>query len=80
MDEKLNIIFDLDDTLIQTPEYNFSNGDTHIMKLPDVCNIGIINTEKCTTITYLRPYLKELLEYCYDNFNVNKTIVSCIFK
>jgi hypothetical protein len=71
MSDKLNIIFDLDDTLIQTPNYNFSNGATHTMNLPEVCNIGIINTRKCTSITYLRPYLKELLEYCYDNFNVS---------
>ena len=61
----------MDDTLIQTPEYNFYNGVSHLLDLPNVGNIGIINRNNYVTITYLRPYIKQLLDYCYKNFNVS---------
>jgi len=70
MSEKLNIIFDLDETLIQTPDIDLGNNKSNILNFPNIANVGIISSGEMKTITYLRPYLKELLDYCYENFNV----------
>lgn len=71
MTNKINLIFDLDDTLVQTPEYNFINGKSNNLNMPNIVDIGIINAEGMVTITYLRPYLKDLLKYCYENYTVS---------
>ena len=39
--------------------------------MPQVSNIGIMSINNSCHITFIRPYLDELLDYCYENFNVS---------
>ena len=71
MTSKLNIIFDLDETLISTLLVRFGNGERRNINMTENVNIGIINIENKSNITFIRPYLDELLEYCYEHFNVS---------
>ena len=65
--KKINIIFDIDETLIQA--YNneggvltsFDNGDYAIGKLDSGREYLI----------YKRPYLDKLMNFCYEYFNVS---------
>ena len=71
MSEKMNIIFDLDETLISTIMLNFGNGERHKLYMPQISNIGIMSVNNTCHITFIRPHLDELLNYCYENFNVS---------
>lgn len=71
MAEKLNIIFDLDETLISTLLLNFGKGERHKLQMPSISDIGIMNFNNSCFITYIRPYIDELFEYCFENFNVS---------
>ena len=80
---KLNIIFDLDETLIQTVTkngqgmvHNF-NSNPAITEFPYFSNIGCIqfpstsNEPPPVYIVAIRSGTKELLNYCYKHFNVS---------
>lgn len=56
MNKKINIIFDLDETLVQLGEENYNNQGIHI---------------KQNKFLFIRPYCKELIDYCYKNFRVS---------
>lgn len=71
MTEKLNIIFDLDETLISTLLLKFGNGERYKLHMTDISNIGILTINNACHITFIRPFLDELFEYCYENFNVS---------
>jgi len=62
MEKKINLILDLDDTLIHTESVKSIDGlnkNNHII-LPNF--IGKV---------YFRQYLKEFLDFCYKNFNIS---------
>lgn len=63
MENKINLILDLDETLIHTIKSNES-------KLKDDKKI-YLNLPNFFGIVYLRKYLSEFLSYCYNNFNVS---------
>lgn len=80
---KLNIIFDLDETLIQTITkneqgmvHNF-NSNPAIVEFPYFSNIGCIqfpsnsNEPSPVYIVAIRSGTKKLLDYCYQHFNVS---------
>ena len=79
---KLNIIFDLDETLIQTVSknngvvHNF-NSNPEIVEFPPFSNIGCIQYQSMTNepspvyIVSIRGGTKDLLEYCYRHFSVS---------
>ena len=80
---KNHIIFDLDETLIQSKFFdsNSESSDSDGEYIPDDImskhpnfkySMGEIKgkfTEEY--IIYHRPFLKELLDYCYKNYNVS---------
>ena len=67
---KINLIFDIDATLINTLDFNFNNHQvTDIGNIEDF-KVGIINWASFLFLVFLRPYLPELLTFCYKNFNV----------
>ena len=70
---KINIIFDLDETLIQTLDINFENNKSYIVENPSLSNIAILNIpgNKRSTFLYIRPYYLNLIDYFYRNFNVS---------
>lgn len=58
---KINLILDIDETLIHTEEIsNDLKNDENIIKLPYF-----------TGKVYLRPYLEEFLNFCFENFTVS---------
>ena len=79
---KLNIIFDLDETLIQTVTknngmvHNF-NSNPEIIEFPPFSNIGCIQYQSMTNepspvyIVSIRGGTRELLDYCYAYFDVS---------
>ncbi len=56
MTKKINLIFDLDETLVQLGEENYNNKGIRI---------------KNNKYLFIRPYCKELLDYCYKNYRVS---------
>ena len=67
---KINLIFDIDATLINTLDFNFNNFQvTNLGNIEDF-KIGIIHWASYLLLVFLRPYLPELLSFCYKNFNV----------
>ena len=69
----LNIIFDLDETLVQTLDINFSDNKKYIIENPSISNMSIINIpdNNRTTFLYIRPYFLKLIEFCFRHFNVS---------
>ena len=69
----LNIIFDLDETLIQTLDINFSENKNYVIENPTISNMSIINIPENnrTTFLYIRPYFLKLIEFCFRHFNVS---------
>lgn len=61
---KHNIIFDLDATLIHSIE-EYSN-----ISIKEPTKFVILNFKKYPYLTLLRNHMYELLEYCFENFNV----------
>ena len=53
---KINLIFDLDETLVQMGDENYDDKGIKI---------------KSNKYLFVRPYCKELLEYCYKNYIVS---------
>lgn len=64
MKNKINIIFDIDDTLVHT-EYNKTYHDKYIRLNNE---IQYIITNK--SLTFIRDYTYDLLNYCFNYFNV----------
>jgi len=62
---KINIIFDLDQTLIQSI-FNF---DVNI-KVPKNTHSVKLNLKDEQFILFFRRHVNDLLNYCFDNFNV----------
>jgi TFIIF-interacting CTD phosphatase-like protein len=60
---KLNIIFDIDETLIQS-----HHNESGILYKGDMM-MG--KSKKGDFLIYLRPYLRQLLEFCYKYFNIS---------
>ena len=70
--KSLNIIFDLDETLVQTLDVDFSKNKNYIIENPTISNMSIINiANDRTTLLYIRPYFKKLIEFCFNHFNVS---------
>ena len=67
---KINLILDLDDTLINTLQFNFSNHQTTELDFINKSTIGIINLPNYLTLVFLRPCLKNFLDFCFTHFNV----------
>ena len=69
----MNIIFDLDETLVQTLDINFSENKNYIIENPSISNMSIINIpdNNRTTFLYIRPYFLKLIEFCFRHFNVS---------
>jgi hypothetical protein len=63
---KLNLIFDIDETLIQSHHnesgilYSYDKGDMMMGK-----------SRNGEFLIYLRPYLRQLLDFCYKYFNIS---------
>ena len=56
MTKKINLIFDLDETLVQLGEENYNNKGIFI---------------KNNKFLFIRPYCNELIDYCYKNYRVS---------
>ena len=56
MSKKINLIFDLDETLVQLGEENYNEKGIFI---------------KHNKYLFIRPHCKELIEYCYKNYRVS---------
>ena len=54
--KKINLIFDLDETLVQMGKENFNNEGIHI---------------KNNKFLFIRPGCKELLDYCFKKYQVS---------
>jgi len=67
MTKKINIIFDLDHTLVHTILYDFCNCKNNI----DNSISGIIKNKDYIAITFFRPFIFELLNYCFEYYNVS---------
>ena len=68
--KRINIILDIDETLLHTYSFNFNNyKHTNIIN-PTKSNIGIINLPNYLGLVYIRPFLFEFLKYCFKFFNV----------
>lgn len=61
---KINLILDIDDTLIKTLDVR-KNNNFEIKN-----NMKIINLPNFVGIVYTRPYLANFLKFCYSYFNV----------
>jgi len=68
---KINLVLDLDETLINTLQFNFNNNKTTNLDFSNNSTIGIINLPNYLSIVFLRPYLKSFLVFCYKYFNVS---------
>ena len=69
--KKINLILDIDDTLINTFSFNFKDNKNIEMENSKKSRIGIINIPNFIGIVYFRPYLIEFLRYCFTFFNVS---------
>ena len=56
MTKKINLIFDLDETLVQLGEANYNDKGIRL---------------KENKYLFIRPYCKELLEFCYKHYRVS---------
>ncbi len=56
MTKKINLIFDLDETLVQLGEANYNNKGIQL---------------KENKFLFIRPYCKELLDFCFKKFRVS---------
>ena len=56
MTKKINLIFDLDETLVQMGESNHNNNGIPL---------------KNNKFLFIRPYCIELLDYCYKNYRIS---------
>ena len=65
MVKKINVILDLDQTLICSEELKDFKPDPNKMKLFDYKKMDN------TYITFARPHLQEFLDYLFKNFNVS---------
>lgn len=65
MSEKLNLVLDLDNTLISSLSLKEMTKNKGIK----IRNLQYVDMENYYRIFY-RPYLKEFLEYAFDNFHV----------
>lgn len=59
LSKSYNLIIDLDETLIHSEHININNRSKYDLIIEDL-NIGV----------FIRPYVYEFLNYCYDNFNL----------
>ena len=65
---KLNIIFDIDATLVQT---FFTRDDkANLMNIHPNSEYYIAKTKKSNFIIFIRNYAHILLRYCFEHFNV----------
>jgi hypothetical protein len=67
---KVNLILDLDETLINTFQFNFFDNEISNLDCSDNSTVGIINLPNYLAIVFLRPHLINFLKFCFDNFNV----------
>ncbi len=69
----MNIIFDLDETLVQTLDINFEDNKTYLVENPSLSNIAILNIpgNNRSTFLYIRPYFLKLIDFCYRHFYVS---------
>jgi len=71
---KINVIFDIDETLIHSKSVEIpENGDKYLQQIEkDKKDIMFINLGgNHVYIVYKRPFYKQLLNYCYKKFNVS---------
>lgn len=69
--QKINLILDIDETLLTTYDFNFyKNKSTDIVN-PINSRISIIQLPNYIGLVYLRPYLFKFLKYCFTFFNVS---------
>ena len=71
MSKKINLILDLDETLINTVNFNFSNYETTDIVINGNSTVGIISLPNYLNLVFLRPYLREFLDFCFLHFNVS---------
>lgn len=64
---KINIIFDLDNTLIHSFEDNYQE---ELLSYTNYEEKYYFTTDKKNYIIYTRPYTKNMLKYCFNNCNV----------
>jgi hypothetical protein len=71
MATKMNLILDLDDTLINTFNFNFYNNKNIEINNGNDSTISILHLPNFLGLVYIRPYLFEFLEYAFTNFNIS---------
>jgi TFIIF-interacting CTD phosphatase-like protein len=71
MAQKMNLILDLDNTLISTFNFNFyNNKNTEIDHINDSM-ISILHLPNFLGLVYIRPHLYDFLEYIFTSFNIS---------
>lgn len=71
MATKMNLILDLDDTLVNTFNFNFYNNKNIEINNGNDSTISILHLPNFLGLVYIRPYLFEFLEYAFTNFNIS---------
>ena len=67
---KINLILDLDETLINTFQFNFFGNQISNLDCSYNPTVGIINLPNYLALVFLRPHLINFLKFCFDNFMV----------
>lgn len=73
INKKYHLIFDLDETLVQSLDLNFKNNKSMIIENPSVSLVSVLDISENgkKTLLYIRPYFYELINFCFTYFNVS---------
>ena len=71
MAPKMNLILDLDDTLINTFNFNFYNNKNIEIDCINDSTISILQLPNFLGLVYIRPHLFNFLEYIFTSFNIS---------
>jgi hypothetical protein len=71
MEGKLNVILDLDNTLLCAVPFDYISSSTYKIYSEKLKYTDFYFEEKPLYRIYLRPYLEDFLDYLFDEFNVS---------
>ena len=69
--KKFHLIFDLDETLIQSIQDNINLETKYMVENTQLSQIAFININNIFKVIYIRPFCLTLLDFCYKHFDVS---------
>lgn len=69
--KKFHLIFDIDETLMQTIQDNINLETKYMVENTQLSQIAFININNIFKVLYIRPFCLKLLEFCYKYFEVS---------